>query len=64
MVDEQEKERRRKKLNKNKYAKELHDTGEHKGAFAMKIYNPKKGGPYNRKKNKNLERFMEEDEET
>lgn len=50
MSDDDTKLRHSVRRKKNIMAKQLFDPGDHRGAFSMKIPNPKKGGGYKREK--------------
>lgn len=51
MLDNKTKEKHSKRRERNHYAKVLRgDPGDLRGAFSMKIVNPKKKGPYKREK--------------
>ena len=50
MGNPDDKERHYRRRKKNIYAKILKDSGDHKGAFSIKVVNPKKGGEYKRSK--------------
>ncbi len=43
MSDTETKEKRSRTRKRNMHLKALYDTGDHKGAFKMKVVNPKKG---------------------
>ena len=49
MSDPEVKEKRSRSRRRNMYAKQLRDHGEHKGAFALKVVDPRKGD-YKRKR--------------
>lgn len=62
MSEPEEKERHARKRKKNIMAKILRDTGEHKGAFSLKIINPKKTRYKREKVNlKNIEVEMDDE---
>lgn len=62
MSDEDTKARHSSRRKKNIMAKHLHDPGDHRGAFALKIVNPKKG-TYKREKLRvtEIDRFIEDE---
>lgn len=62
MSDEEAKTRHSTRRKKNIMAKNLFDPGDHRGAFALKVVNPKKG-EYKREKIRvnDLDKLIEEE---
>lgn len=50
MASIEDRERHSRRRKKNIYAKVLKDPGDMKGAFALKVVNPKKNSPYKRER--------------
>ena len=62
MSDPEIREKRSWSRRKNYHAKALRDQGDHKGAFALKVHDPRKG-EYKRVKKIRLDIINDEDED-
>lgn len=63
MSEEDVKIRHSARRKKNIIAKQLFDPGDHRGAFSLKVPNPKKGGKYRREKIRvnDIDKLIEEE---